>query len=581
MKRLLQSTIAKRIFGSFIIVIIPIIALSLLANYLSMNIAQKEIERSYESSIKQLSVLFSERLSELESLSNAFRLDDDLIYLNNVSAESANDFFRYMKFIKKINLYMSSRSMDEDISLFLIPKGRVLSSKYGACSINQYDYKSDDIVLSIWAFRSSLRVNNGNCLSMIKAEGNIGKKQYSILVSTEISETQVKNLLSSFKSSNSLTTFIVDSQGNLIADMDVNLDNVVSKNKIFESKNNVDYFTYIFNNIKYRGIYSKLSQYNMTIGMIFDERQMLKPINDVRIWLILVLVSSLLFSVMFISFTYRKIIYPINNLIETMKGVKKGDLKKRVPFDSKSDFGFLMEQFNSMVEQLDRLVNDVYITHLKLKQSQIRFLQSQINPHFLYNSLFCLYNMINSEDIENAANLTLYLGKYFKIASHSDKACISLRQEMDNIQIYFNIHSFRNPAKIVLEVECQDGLNDIMIPRLCIQTFVENSILHGIENSDRKCYIRIKVFKENEFVVIIVEDNGCGISQEKIKEIEDKFTDINYEEDHHGILNVYCRMKLMYGDNASMAVSNINPAGTSIMIKLPLEMIKEGDGKHV
>jgi two-component system, sensor histidine kinase YesM len=401
------------------------------------------------------------------------------------------------------------------------------------------------------------------------------------LVSTEISETQVKKLLNSFRSSNSLTTFIIDSQDNLIADMDVNLDNVISKNKISESKNNVDYFTYIFNNIKYRGIYNKLSQYDMTIGMIFDERQMLKPINDVRIWLISVLVSSLLFSIIFISFTYRNIVYPINNLIETMKGIKKGDLKKRVPMDSKSDLGFLLEQFNSMVEQLDKLINEVYIARLKLKQSQIRFLQSQINPHFLYNSLFCLYNMIKNEDIENAANLTLYLGEYFKIASHSDKACVLLRQEMDNIQVYFNIHSFRNPAKTVLVVEIQDVLYDIIIPRLCIQTFVENSILHGIENSDRKCFIRINVFKEDEFIVIIVEDNGCGISQGKIKEIEDKFTTINYEEDHHGILNVYCRMKLMYGDNASMTVSNINPTGTSITIKLPFEMIKEGDGKYV
>ena len=214
------------------------------------------------------------------------------------------------------------------------------------------------------------------------------------------------------------------------------------------------------------------------------------------------------------------------------------------------------------------MINEVYVEHLNYQQAQLNFLQSQINPHFLSNCLNFIYQMNKGGRIEGAADMALYLGRYFRYATKSDKDIVTIKEEIDNIENYIRIQKMRYPEKIDYHIDISDKIMNLKVPRLVIQPVVENSIIHGIEAIDRPGKIEIYTEEDNQVYTIIVEDNGPGIEEEELKEIRMGLNETEEQEDMgYGILNPHLRLRLKFGDNAGLVIENRKVTGTRVFIK--------------
>jgi two-component system sensor histidine kinase YesM len=223
-----------------------------------------------------------------------------------------------------------------------------------------------------------------------------------------------------------------------------------------------------------------------------------------------------------------------------------------------------------MVDRLDYLIREDYVKELKWKSAQLRYLRSQINPHFLYNCLFSLYGMIQNGDLENASEMAVYLGKNYQRSAHFNQKELTIQEEIDNIAIYARIMSIRFPGRMRLITEIDEETRHMMIPVLSLQTVVENALLHGMEGSMGECMVTISTHIERETLTLCVSDTGVGIDPQQMRRIQERLHHPVEIEDKHGLENVYMRLKLMCGEAVRMTVEDNQPSGTVVRIHIPI-----------
>jgi two-component system sensor histidine kinase YesM len=330
-------------------------------------------------------------------------------------------------------------------------------------------------------------------------------------------------------------------------------------------------FTYQQNRV----VFNKSDSSGLTLGMYFPEKQIMAPMLGIRKWIIVMLITCTGLIIIFTLLTYNNLLLPIYKLIAAMSEVKSGNLKVRISEKHNDEFGFMFMQFNSMINQIDTLINEVYMEHLKQQQAQLKFLQSQINPHFLYNCLNFIYQMVMAENTDGAAKMALFLGRYFRFATKSNKDLVMIKEELDSVDAYINIQQMRYPGKINFHLEVPDSLIDINIPRLIIQPIVENAFVHGLEPSNGPGNIWIKACCERETIKIIIEDDGIGIKPEELDAINRTLDGINQIDHGYGLNNTHWRLKLRFGENAGINIERRLPRGTRVILKIPHENAKE------
>jgi two-component system sensor histidine kinase YesM len=327
-------------------------------------------------------------------------------------------------------------------------------------------------------------------------------------------------------------------------------------------------------------VFSKLENYQCLIGIIYNEKEILTPVTQMMSLLIAILIFAALAVICYIIISYRKIYSPANVLVNAMKRVAEGDFQSHANIINNSEFGMMSAQFNNMVDQLDRSVKEKYLAQVNLNKAQLKFLKSQIKPHFLYNCLFSLYNMIKSGDVDNAANMTMYLGRFYQMSSHFDDKDTTVIREIENIKLYLKIHQLRSPDKFEYNCQIDMGLENMIIPTLSLHTIVENAISHAFELYDRKNIIEIKAIYKDKNIELVVADNGVGLSEDQSESILSQVNNPDLSDTTHGIQNVFSRFKLMYGQEVEFKICTDIGLGTKFTIVIPTA-IKKDDYEEV
>jgi len=267
---------------------------------------------------------------------------------------------------------------------------------------------------------------------------------------------------------------------------------------------------------------------------------------------------------------------PLNSLIKAMKRIGQGNIDIRVKKSKSNEMNFLIHNFNTMMEQINNLKIDNYERELEVKDLEVKGLQSQINPHFYLNTLNIIYNLAALKEYKYVQDLTLHLADYFRFITQNNQKTIYLKDEINHIKNYLEIHKIRYPKnfkyEIVLPLECEN----IVIPPLIVQPFVENSIKHGMGRVT-PFVIEINITVKGDNLSVISKDNGEGFSEDMIKSLstEDYFKENTKE--HIGIRNVYRRLQLCYEENSKLLFSNGEKGGAIVEILLPISYEKKGD----
>ena len=255
---------------------------------------------------------------------------------------------------------------------------------------------------------------------------------------------------------------------------------------------------------------------------------------------------------------------PVQTLDEAMEKVKKGDLSIRIHTQSNDEMGRLTRSFNQMTEDLGRYLEDKVQRQKDLNETTLKLYQTQLNPHFLYNTLDTIKWEARIRQVPRIAvlaeNLAIILRK-----SISSKPFIQLREELDTIESYIKIQKIRFAGRFLYETEVPDMLEDCVIPKMILQPLVENAIIHGLDGCANG-YICIYAAQKDGILRISVTDDGCGMGQEML----DWMNSPNpaKRDGHLGLYNVIQTLKLYYGEEYGIQAES-DTSGTTVTIRLP------------
>ncbi|PAE41456.1 sensor histidine kinase [Bacillus sp. 7884-1] len=280
------------------------------------------------------------------------------------------------------------------------------------------------------------------------------------------------------------------------------------------------------------------------------------------------------------------LIRPIRRLQKFMKEVEIGNLSGRVPVEAKDEIGQLSAGFNNTVEKLSNLLEEVYVSKLKetemsLKQKEIeiKMLQSQMNPHFLYNSLETIRGMALEEGQENIATMSFSLAMLLRYNLKNDSSTVSLGEEIKFCQTYLQIQKFRFEDRFEYEINIPPWAIEQEVVKFSLQPIVENCFVHAYEQSFQKFKITISVVSHSESSFAIrIEDTGAGIPNYKLDELTRKLEQktTNSDGKHIGLLNVHQRIHYVFGAEYGLAIRSQLESGTVVEMQLPMKEMTEG-----
>lgn len=293
----------------------------------------------------------------------------------------------------------------------------------------------------------------------------------------------------------------------------------------------------------------------------------------------------LIVSVVLVSFTSNRITHPLKNLSLQMKRFSTGSFDAEAVVEGKDEIAYLSRHFNKMVEKTNELINERYKMKIVEKNAVLKALEAEINPHFLYNALQAISTKAlknNNDDIvEMVDNLALTLRYCI-----SGKDVVQAREELRHIERYLALQKARFGNRMQVVYAWDESLMELRIPKLSIQTLVENCIKHALEKVSSTVTIRIEAHVTPTHSVISVLDDGPGISAERLDQVmnslqiqwEDRDSDAEEGEGNEsiGLKNLNTRLKLLYGEEAGLGIYSSN-AGTQMDMRLP----RGGVGQHV
>lgn len=320
-------------------------------------------------------------------------------------------------------------------------------------------------------------------------------------------------------------------------------------------------------------IRSELSPYTgwRTVG-VFSMDEVMSSVNTI-VYILFTCVIISLVLVVIVSFKFsRTLTNPIFKLKRLMKQAESGDLTVRFNFQHNDEIGELGQSFNHMIARIDQLIQMVYVEQENKRTAEMKSLQEQIKPHFLYNTLDTISWMARDYDAEDIVRLVDALTNMFRIGLSHGKDIITVKEEITHVSNYLYIQKIRYKDKLNYVIHVDESLYAIEVPKLILQPLVENAIYHGVKAKRGGGTITITGVPEGENLVFTVQDNGAGMPQEKVEELNRRMSERSVldEQKSFGLFYIRERIQLCYGTGYGVHVESTLGEGTRVTITLPL-----------
>ncbi|MCW5857418.1 MAG: sensor histidine kinase [Caldilineales bacterium] len=293
--------------------------------------------------------------------------------------------------------------------------------------------------------------------------------------------------------------------------------------------------------------------------------------------------GAIVFSVLAAWRISRSIYIPIQKLHDMTSTITKNDLQALVTHDNVDEITELGISFNIMVGRIRDLLDAKVREQENLKKAELRALQAQINPHFLYNTLDAIIWMAESKRTDDVIEIVRALSNFFRISLSKGRDWITIGEEIERTRSYLTIQKMRYHDIVDYQIEQDDGVAGYSVLKLILQPLVENALYHGVKNKRRggTIVVRAKPWNEND-ILLQVEDNGIGFTPERLAHLQAELNDESGEiklESGFGIGNVHKRIRLYYGKQYGVSIQSEYQVGTCVSILIPARCGEvEGDG---
>lgn len=293
-------------------------------------------------------------------------------------------------------------------------------------------------------------------------------------------------------------------------------------------------------------------------------------INSVRIQIVLlVLITGL---IIYISGRQAKrITNPITELCDMTEKFAGGDFTVSYHTDRDDEMETLANSFNSMVGEIKKLVDDIHKEQENAKEAELRLLQEQINPHFLYNTLDAIVWLTESGEKKKAIQMIQELSNFFRISLSKGESQITVKDEREHVRSYLEIQHHRYQDILDYNIDFADDILEYHIQKLTLQPIVENALYHGIKNKRGKGMIKVTGMEYGADIIFTVEDNGRGMNERELSELKDLISGKKSNDRQHGfgMANVEKRIKMQYGEKYGMTVESTFGEGTIVTVRIP------------
>jgi len=312
--------------------------------------------------------------------------------------------------------------------------------------------------------------------------------------------------------------------------------------------------------------YAKSEELDWYLVDFVPVQHILSPITESRRFFLLFVAILLGVSLLISYILYQNIRMPIKELIRGVQQLKKGNYAARIQIKSENEFSFLFQRFNEMAEEIHHLVGKVYAEQIRSREATLKQLQSQINPHFLYNCLAFMKSMAVLDEKESIIAMSVSLSKYYRYTTRNEKQLVTVREEMALVENYLRIQGLQM-KRLKVKVELPEDLLNLLIPRLLIQPVVENAIIHAIEPHGNAGQLVIRGETGNGENRITVEDDGPGMSGEEIFALSQKINMPLTDEIGCGLWNVHQRLRYQFGSDSGLRFEASQAGGLTVTLQ--------------
>jgi len=325
----------------------------------------------------------------------------------------------------------------------------------------------------------------------------------------------------------------------------------------------------LINNKYYVLYFENLDDFGLILFTLYPEQTMESRLNMYHMWFWFLLIMALLIVVVFGLYLNKQIHKPIRKLVTAFGSVQRGDLKIRLSYSGNDEFSYLYRSFNKTITQLQELIQENYENKIYAQMAELSHLQAQINPHFLYNCFFGIYNMAQLEDYGTIMQMTQYLANYYRFLGKDSGDFTTLEEDYQHTLNYLNIQLIRFGNRVLLRNEEIPQLwRNTIVPKLTIIPIVENIFKHVFDRSIYTGIISIKFEHSDTKLSIIIEDNGKGIDDEQIEKLRSILDSNNLELQPSGLVNVHKRIRLHFGEKSGLIISRSDLGGLKVAVNI-------------
>ncbi|MFC5529477.1 sensor histidine kinase [Cohnella yongneupensis] len=565
-----RKTLLVRLVVTYLIFILPVILLGMYLYNWSYRNASQDLSKA---TLSQLSDYLGDLNREIDWMEiQQFDLleDSDLNKLaltwdmmDSVERRTSTNYL-----VHRLTTLKSSSAYIKDVDVHIRSINKTVSASN---AVHDFDEDSFNYFRSIAYKKENRLINYNNALHLgVSRQSGIKGEEPLFIVQIELDTQKLKDSLRQVKMYPESRSFLLSESSGFSIGSDGESDKMLqSYMEAVKGKNgNTSMFTVEGQRYHIDEVHS--DNLALSVATYLPEEAVKRPLKKFKTWAWLFVFTSLSAIIIYSFSTYRFVHKPLLLLVQSFRRMEGGALDIQIEHERKDEFGYLYNRFNHMLRKLQALIDQDFKQKLMMQRSELKQLQSQINPHFLYNSFFILNSLAKTGDLERIEQFTIMLGEYFRFITRNGEDNVKLAEEIKHSRMYTEIQKLRFSRRIRVQFdELPKDMEAIRVPRLIIQPLIENAYEHCLEKMTEEGQLRVTFESTPAEASIIVEDNG-GVSDIEIEALNERLAHSNESHEMTGMINIHRRILLIYGEGSGLLLSRSELNGLKVTVRIKL-----------
>ncbi|RKN78313.1 HAMP domain-containing protein [Paenibacillus ginsengarvi] len=585
-----RQNIQLRLTVYFLFILLPLVAVSLFLAFRSRDLLVEQTTERTKAALSSSMDYIDLTLQNVEEISTSIATDSNMLRLleNSGPGLPPQAVINYLELQKQLSSVTSINQMISQIAVYHSISGVMISTASGSKRITNpaqlawleqmSRFSGSGIVYTMSSEPTPDGLTFGNLIgtdgiSIVRAMDLNNPNRQPNLLTVTLSKAKLLNLIHSLLPSENAQIYLMTNNRKIITGSD-NID----EKQLAAKRADDSMFTVEVN--------SKV--YKWSLLLMQPESEVYAKSKQMELYTYVIIAISVLLALWISWAVYSGIASPMQKLLQGMKRAGRGNFNVKLETDREDEFGYLTQSFNQMIQNQKQLIENGYEQQLRVALTELKFLQTQINPHFLYNTLDSIYWAAKNYEADEISEMVLNLSRFFRLSLSKGSDTFTVEETVSHLHYYVRVQQLRFLDKFAIAYDIQEESKAIPIMKLLLQPLVENAILHGLEQRDRGGELRVQIRLDDAYLHMTVSDNGVGMSAERMRYVQDELAQVfapdkpmlslppwEAPKDLYGLRNVASRIRLVYGKRSRMEVDSVEGEGTNVSVSLPLDRCKE------